>query len=66
MHTYEVSFPLDSGYTLNMVIAAPNEAEAKSKAHDVLATACEPYGAGDAMRHGWRFDEITVRPVTIS
>lgn len=63
---YEVSFELESGNRLNVLMAAPSQDEAKRAAHDTLCHASEPKGVGDALRYCWRFDEITVREVTLT
>lgn len=65
MQTFQVTFPLDSGYHLNVLMAAPNEATAKVAADKVLRTACEPRNVGDVMAFCWRFDEITVQPIEV-
>ena len=66
MNTYEITFHLESGYDLNMLVAAGTAETAKKQAHIILGTACEPKGVGDVMKFNWRFDEITVRQVIVA
>lgn len=65
MNTYEVSFPLESGYVLNIIIASPGPEAAKAGAHKMLRTAAEPKGEGDVIRFCWRLDDVTVKPINV-
>lgn len=63
---YEVRFELENGSSLNVLMAAGSADEAKDFANSTLQAVSEPKGNGDCMRYCWKYDEITVREISLN
>lgn len=66
MDLFEVKVPLDTGYTMSILMASPDAETAKSEVAKQLRESAEPRSVRDCIQFNWRMAEMTANPVTIA
>lgn len=65
IHLFEVTVPLDAGYHMHILMAAPDKPTAIAEAAKQLRASASPIRDGDWLRFNWSQSMMSAKEVTL-